>query len=139
MVLFQSDPIPSHDGLVESQSWFRAIPFDELTNRVIIGALGTCGGQAAQHAERTIENRRQQVLYAVARMNGAKAITETLAKRRLFFAGLPGMAELLPVRESKKERSAFEAQVKEEGGRSESAGFNPARADDEDDTLDRIA
>jgi len=44
-------------------------------------------------SERTIENRRQQVLYAVARMNGAKAITETLAKRRLFFAGLPGMAE----------------------------------------------
>src|SRR6185437_15325846 len=44
-------------------------------------------------AERTIENRRQQVLYAVARMNGAKAITETLAKRRLFFCGLPGMTE----------------------------------------------
>jgi type IV secretion system protein TrbE len=43
-------------------------------------------------AERTIENRRQQVLYAVARMNGAKGITETLAKRRLFFTGLPGMA-----------------------------------------------
>ncbi|HEX5434174.1 MAG TPA: hypothetical protein VFY05_08050, partial [Candidatus Angelobacter sp.] len=46
-----------------------------------------------EEAERTIENRRQQVLYAVARMNGAKGITEILAKRRLFFAGLPGMAE----------------------------------------------
>jgi len=44
-------------------------------------------------AERVISNRRQQLLYAVARMNGAKAITETLAKRRLFFSSLPGMGE----------------------------------------------
>ena len=44
-------------------------------------------------AERTIENRRQQLLYAIARMNGAKAVAETLAKRRLFFSSLPGMAE----------------------------------------------
>src|SRR5207302_6092009 len=29
-----------------------------------------------------------------ARMNGAKAIPETLAKRRLFFSSLPGMGEL---------------------------------------------
>src|SRR6516162_1377540 len=47
-----------------------------------------------EEAERLINNRRQQLLYAVARMNGAKAITETLAKRRLFFSSLPGMAEL---------------------------------------------
>jgi hypothetical protein len=44
-------------------------------------------------AERTIDNRRQQLLYAIARMNGAKAVSETLAKRRLFFSSLPGMAE----------------------------------------------
>ena len=44
-------------------------------------------------AERLINNRRQQLLYAVARMNGAKAITETLAKRRLYFSTLPGMAD----------------------------------------------
>ena len=44
-------------------------------------------------AERLLSNRRQQLLYAVARMNGAKAVTETLAKRRLFFSALPGMAE----------------------------------------------
>src|SRR6185312_3892406 len=48
-------------------------------------------------------------------------------------------AELLPVRESKKERNAYEAQVKEEGGGGGSVGFHPGRADDEDDTLDRIA
>jgi type IV secretory pathway VirB4 component len=46
-----------------------------------------------EEAERLISNRRQQLLYAVARMNGAKAITETLAKRRLFFSSLPGMAD----------------------------------------------
>ena len=46
-----------------------------------------------EDAERTIDNRRQQLLYAIARMNGAKGVTETLAKRRLFFSSLPGMAE----------------------------------------------
>jgi hypothetical protein len=47
-----------------------------------------------EEAERLISNRRQQLLYAIARMNGAKAITETLAKRRLLVNTLPGMAEL---------------------------------------------
>jgi hypothetical protein len=46
-----------------------------------------------EEAERTINNRRQQLLYAVARMNGAKAVTETLAKRRLYFGSLPAMGE----------------------------------------------
>jgi hypothetical protein len=46
-----------------------------------------------EESERLINNRRQQLLYAVARMNGARAITETLAKRRLFFSSLPGMAD----------------------------------------------
>jgi hypothetical protein len=46
-----------------------------------------------EEAERLISNRRQQLLYAVARMNGAKAISETLAKRRLYFSSLPGMAD----------------------------------------------
>lgn len=43
-------------------------------------------------AERTISNRRQQLLYAVSRMNGAKAVAETYAKRRIFFSCLPAMA-----------------------------------------------
>jgi hypothetical protein len=46
-----------------------------------------------EQAERMIDNRRQQLLYAIGRMNGAKAVTETLAKRRLFFSSLPGMAD----------------------------------------------
>jgi len=44
-----------------------------------------------EQAERTIDNRRQQLLYAIARMNGAKAVAETLAKKRLFFSSLPAM------------------------------------------------
>jgi hypothetical protein len=46
-----------------------------------------------EQAECTIDNRRQQLLYAIARMNGAKAVAETLAKRRLFFSSLPAMAD----------------------------------------------
>ena len=46
-----------------------------------------------EQAERTLDNRRQQLLYAIARMNGAKAVAETLAKRRLFFSSLPAMAD----------------------------------------------
>ncbi|MGC2742892.1 MAG: hypothetical protein WA672_06875, partial [Candidatus Angelobacter sp.] len=47
-----------------------------------------------EEAERLINNRRQQLLHAIARMNGAKAIPETLAKRRLYFNMLPGMGEM---------------------------------------------
>ncbi len=47
-----------------------------------------------EEAERVINNRRQQLIYAIARMNGAKAVAETLAKRRLFFSSLPGLGEL---------------------------------------------
>lgn len=46
-----------------------------------------------EEAERIIQNRRQQLLSAIARMNGAKGVTETLAKRRLYFGSLPGMGE----------------------------------------------
>ncbi|HZE25251.1 MAG TPA: hypothetical protein VE054_14740, partial [Blattabacteriaceae bacterium] len=61
--------------------------------------IGTRGSQRAvttaelEQAERAIDNRRQQLLYAIARMNGAKAVAETLAKRRLFISSLPAMAE----------------------------------------------
>lgn len=46
-----------------------------------------------EDAERLINHRRQQLLAAVARMNGGMAVTETLAKKRLFFGCLPGMSE----------------------------------------------
>jgi hypothetical protein len=44
-----------------------------------------------EEAERILADRRQRVLHAVARMNGGRAIPETLAQKRLFFGGLPAM------------------------------------------------
>ncbi len=46
-----------------------------------------------EEAERVLADRRQHVLHAITRMNGARAIPETLAQKRLFFGTLPGMAE----------------------------------------------
>jgi len=43
-------------------------------------------------AERTLADRRQRVLHAIARMNGSRGIPESLAQKRLFFGGLPAMA-----------------------------------------------
>jgi hypothetical protein len=46
-----------------------------------------------EQSERSIDNRRQQLLSAISRMNGGKAVAESLAKKRLFFSSLPAMAE----------------------------------------------
>ena len=46
-----------------------------------------------ENAEREIDNQRQQLLYAIARMNGARGVAETLAKRRLYVGSMPAMAE----------------------------------------------
>lgn len=45
-----------------------------------------------EEAERVLADRRQRVLHAMARMNGARGIFEDAAKKRLFFSGLPAMA-----------------------------------------------
>jgi type IV secretory pathway VirB4 component len=47
----------------------------------------------AEQAERILSDRRQRVLHAITRMNGARGIPETLAQKRFFFSGLPGQAE----------------------------------------------
>src|SRR6201982_598405 len=47
----------------------------------------------AEEAERILADRRQRVLHAIARMNGARGISETLAQKRFFFSSLPGMGE----------------------------------------------
>lgn len=44
-------------------------------------------------SERELANRTQEVLNAFTHMNGAKAVAETIAKRRIFIGTLPGMAE----------------------------------------------
>jgi type IV secretory pathway VirB4 component len=55
-----------------------------------------------EEAQRTLNDRRQRVIHAVTRMNGARAIPESLAQRRLFMGALPGMA-----RENKRELSCL--------------------------------
>lgn len=46
-----------------------------------------------ERCERDLANRTQEVLNAFIHMNGAKAVAETIAKRRIFLGTLPGMAE----------------------------------------------
>ena len=46
-----------------------------------------------ERSERELANRTQEVLNAFTHMNGAKAVMETIAKRRIFLGTLPGMAE----------------------------------------------
>jgi hypothetical protein len=46
-----------------------------------------------EDAQRTLNDRRQRVVHAVTRMNGARAIPESLARRRLFIGNLPGMGQ----------------------------------------------
>ncbi|HLJ89610.1 MAG TPA: hypothetical protein VKZ53_22560, partial [Candidatus Angelobacter sp.] len=49
--------------------------------------------EEAREAERILSDRRQRVLHAIGRMNGARGIVETLAQKRILFSSLPGMAE----------------------------------------------
>ena len=46
-----------------------------------------------ERSERELANRTQEVLNAFTHMNGAKAVLETIAKRRIFLGTLPGMGE----------------------------------------------
>jgi len=55
-----------------------------------------------EDAERILADRRQRVLHAVARMNGARGIPETLAQKRIYIGTLPGMAE-----ETKREQECL--------------------------------
>src|SRR6266550_1950152 len=45
-------------------------------------------------SERILADRRQRVLHAIGRMNGARGIPETLAQKRFFFCSLPGLGEI---------------------------------------------
>src|SRR5213596_1984588 len=53
--LLEMNPIAEDDGAVKRETWLRAVPRDELTNRVIVGALIASRGQAA-------DDRRLRVL-----------------------------------------------------------------------------
>ena len=45
-----------------------------------------------EEAEREIASRKQQILHIISRMNGASALTEDIAQRRIFLSSLPGLA-----------------------------------------------
>jgi hypothetical protein len=49
MALLEVDAIAENDGAVERQTWLRAVPGDELANRVLVGPLAAGGRQAVQH------------------------------------------------------------------------------------------
>ena len=55
-----------------------------------------------EEGERILADRRQRVLHAVARMNGARGVSETLAQKRIYIGTLPGMAE-----ETKREQECL--------------------------------
>ena len=55
-----------------------------------------------EEAERILADRRQRVLHAITRMNGARGVPETLAQKRIFIGTLPGMAE-----ETKREQECL--------------------------------
>ena len=55
-----------------------------------------------EEAERVLADRRQRILHAVTRMNGGRAIPETLAQKRMFVGTLPGTAE-----ETKREQECL--------------------------------
>jgi hypothetical protein len=55
-----------------------------------------------EDAERILADRRQRILHAVTRMNGGRAMPETLAQKRIFIGTLPGLAE-----ETKREQECL--------------------------------
>jgi hypothetical protein len=55
-----------------------------------------------EEAEQVLADRRQRVLHAITRMNGARGMTESLAQKRVFIASLPGMAD-----ENKREQECL--------------------------------
>src|SRR5260370_3732502 len=64
----------------------------ELSLIVTARTSKRCRNRAEREdAERSLADRRQRALHAIARMNGGRGIAETLAQKRLFFSGLPAM------------------------------------------------
>ena len=47
--LFQVDSVSKNDSTVESKSWFRAVPVNELVDRMIVRSLAALRSQAVQY------------------------------------------------------------------------------------------
>ena len=50
LLLFQVDPITENDRTVEGEARLRAVPTDELTNRLLVGTLAAGGRQAVENS-----------------------------------------------------------------------------------------
>lgn len=105
-----------------ARGWLRAHEVEcGRTKRVIIQAEDFCDF-CRKHTKDVVGNR--------------------LSKERLefvyHFAFPPSHAELLPVRESKKERKAYDMQAKEESER-QPGKFLPNRSDETNDDLEEFA
>ena len=50
--LFEVDPVPRHHGLVEGEARFRAVPVNEFSDRMVVRALRTTGGQTVKDCSR---------------------------------------------------------------------------------------
>ena len=65
--LLQIESISSHDGLVECEPRFRAVPVDKIANGVIVGALGAWGREAVESCRSGLfEIREPQNCFGVA-------------------------------------------------------------------------
>jgi type IV secretory pathway VirB4 component len=60
---------------------------------VVLTSLHAATFGELEQAERELANRTQEVLNGFTHMNGAKAVAETIAKRRIFLGTLPGMGD----------------------------------------------
>ena len=49
MFLFERDAVPGDYGLIEGEPRFLTVPFDELSDRMVIGPLRTGRSQAVQN------------------------------------------------------------------------------------------
>ena len=49
--LFEVDPVARHHGLLEGWAGFRAVPVDELTDRVVVRAWGAVGVRLLRTAD----------------------------------------------------------------------------------------
>ena len=46
--LLEVDPVARHHSLVKGEAWFRAVPVDEFTDRMVVRPLGITGGQTVK-------------------------------------------------------------------------------------------
>ena len=91
MGLFEVYPVGRHHGLVEGEAWFRTVPVDEFTDRMVIRALGAVGGQTVKDCcFRLLEIRQFQdgfgteVAFLVGHPN---SLNDTQSRRAQAYAG----------------------------------------------------